>query len=83
MNSVVIGAISAGTEQIVFNVFDPDAELSEGVLQAVVVGGIFGAITGGIGYEEYAQYHFDLKNDKRMLHVQVYRLPSGRYECNA
>jgi hypothetical protein len=40
-------------------------------------------ITGGIGYEEYRKFHFDLKNDKRMLHVQIYRLSSGRYECNA
>lgn len=39
-------------------------------------------ITGGIGYEEYAKYHFNLKNSKKMLHVQVYRLASGRYECN-
>jgi hypothetical protein len=40
-------------------------------------------ITGGIGYEEYRKFHFDMKKSKKMLHVQVYRLPSGRYECNA
>lgn len=40
-------------------------------------------ITGGIGYEEYGEWHFDTKHKTKMLHVQVYRLPSGRYECNA
>lgn len=39
-------------------------------------------ITGGIGYEEYRKFHFDIGNKKKMLHVQVYRLSSGRYECN-
>lgn len=40
-------------------------------------------LRGGIGYEEYGEWHFDMKNSKKMLHVQVYRLPSGRYEYNA
>lgn len=40
-------------------------------------------ITGGIGYEEYRKFHFDTKHKTKQLHVQVYRLPSGRYECNS
>jgi len=39
-------------------------------------------ITGGIGYEEYRKFHFDMPRGKKMLHVQVYRLQSGRYEYN-
>lgn len=40
-------------------------------------------ITGGIKYEEYRKFHFDIGHRYKMLHVQVYRLASGKYECNS
>jgi len=40
-------------------------------------------ITGGIKYEEYRKFHFEIGHKRKMLHVQVYRLASGRYECNS
>ena len=39
-------------------------------------------ITGGIKYGEYRKFHFDVGHKKKQLHVQVYRLDSGRYEYN-
>ena len=39
-------------------------------------------ITGGIGYEETARYTFDVGHKTKRLHVQIYRLQSGRYEYN-
>lgn len=39
-------------------------------------------ITGGIGYGEYAQYHFDIGHKTKQLHVQITRLQSGTYEYN-
>ena len=39
-------------------------------------------ITGGIGYGEYVKYHFDIGHKTKQLHVQIYRLDSGRYEYN-
>jgi len=39
-------------------------------------------ITGGIGYGEYRKFHFDVGHKTKQLHVQVYRLDSGRYEYN-
>jgi len=38
-------------------------------------------ITGGIKYEEYRKFHFEVSS-KKTLHVQIYRLKSGRYEYN-
>ena len=38
-------------------------------------------ITGGIKYEEYRKFHFKV-SARKTLHVQVYRLQSGRYEYN-
>lgn len=38
-------------------------------------------ISGGIGYGEYQKYHFQV-SPRKMLHVQIYRLDSGRYEFN-
>jgi len=37
-------------------------------------------ITGGIAYGQYMKYHFEV--GKKILHVQIYRLESGRYEYN-
>lgn len=39
-------------------------------------------ITGGIKYEETARYTFDVGHKTKRLHVQIYRLQSGRYEYN-
>lgn len=38
-------------------------------------------ITGGISYGEYKKFHFQV-SPRKMLHVQIYRLDSGRYEYN-
>lgn len=39
-------------------------------------------ITGGIGYGQYMKYRFDIGHQKKLLHVQIYRLESGTYEYN-
>lgn len=39
-------------------------------------------ITGGMKYEETARHTFDVGHKTKKLHVQIYRLQSGRYEYN-
>ena len=39
-------------------------------------------ITGGIQYEGSMRLTLDISHPKKMLHVQIYRLQSGRYEYN-
>lgn len=39
-------------------------------------------ITGGIAYETYEQFHFDIGHKRKELHVQIYRRESGVYEYN-
>ena len=39
-------------------------------------------ITGGIAYEQTMSYTFNISHKTKKLHVQIYRMPSGRYEYN-
>jgi hypothetical protein len=39
-------------------------------------------ITGGISYEQTVKYTLNISHDTKKLHVQIYRMPSGRYEYN-
>lgn len=39
-------------------------------------------VTGGIKYEETMRLELDIGHAKKKLHVQIYRLQSGRYEYN-
>jgi hypothetical protein len=39
-------------------------------------------ITGGISREQTMKYTFNISHKTKKLHVQIYRMSSGRYEYN-